>query len=274
MKSVLRLGISLLLGCLLPLSLLVSPASAASPKAAVKGDRVVVKFTGKQPSMAVMKAAGSKYRLKRSGKVWRTKTLSAAQLAAIAGSSAKIVTRNKGKKRTFTATVKATSPITPGETPGPGPGPGPAPTPTQPLFAAPGVDRIGSEAWDAIKGYFADSTLTDCVAGWPNCPVETRYGFFGDGTQWYCRPTPVSGSDIRSVGAIQQVLGAEQKADGAWAVYYQMNSYGDTVHYQVRVAANGTGSVEYWGPGVTPGGPTTDVTTGLRWLRGAKDCSY
>lgn len=259
---------ALLLGCLLPLSLLVSPASAASPKATVKGDRVVVKFTGKRPSAATMKVAGTKYRLKRSGKVWRTKTLSAAQLAAITGATAKIIARIKGKKRTFSATVNATTPINPGTTPGPGPGP------TQPLFVAPGVDRTGSEAWEAVKGYFADSTLTDCVAGWPNCAVEERYSVFADGTHWYCRLTPTSDSDIRAVGSLAQIVGAEQKADGAWGVSFALNSYGNTTYYTHRVAADGSATIQYWGPGVDVGGPPSEVKTGLNWLRGAKDCGY
>jgi hypothetical protein len=266
MKSVLRLGISLLLGCLLPLSLLVSPASAASPKAAVNGDRVVVKFTGKRPSKVTMKVAGSKYRLKRSGKVWRTKTLSAAQLTAITGATAKIIARIKGKTRTFSATVNGTTPTTLPTTPGPGP--------AQPLFVAPGVDRTGSEAWEAVKGYFADSTLTDCTAGWPNCAVEERYAVFADGTHWYCRLTPTSGSDIRAVGSIAQIVGAEQKADGAWGVSFALNSYGNTTYYTHRVAANGSATLQYWGPGVDVSGPPSEVKTGLNWLRGAKDCSY
>jgi hypothetical protein len=32
--------------------------------------------------------------------------------------------------------------------------------------------------------------------------------------------------------------------------------------------------MQYWGPGVDPAGPPSDVTTGLVWTRGAKDCSY
>lgn len=152
--------------------------------------------------------------------------------------------------------------------------PPPPPPSPPPLFTAPGVDRTGNEAWEAIKGYFANSTVTDCVAGWPNCAVETRYGYFESGTHWYCRLTPNSGSDIKSVGTIQEIVGAGQKADGSWAVSFRMDSYGDTVHYTVRVAANASATVEYWGPGVNTGGPPSDVTTGLTWMRGAKDCSY
>ncbi|MCU0298637.1 MAG: hypothetical protein MUF33_08985 [Candidatus Nanopelagicales bacterium] len=167
--------------------------------------------------------------------------------------------------------------VNPMPPPAPGPGPNPAPGPgTQPLFAAPGADRSGQVAYDAIKGYFADSTLSDCAdpRGWPYCQVEQRYGFFESGTQWYCRLTPNSGSDIKSVANITQLLYAEQKADGAWRVDYSANSYGNTVYYSVNVAANGSAVVNYWASGANTSGPPSEQYAGLMWQRGAKDCSY
>jgi hypothetical protein len=257
----------------LALGLIVSPVAATSvlaaqPTAIAEGGRILVTIPGKKPSRAALVVAGSRYPLKRKGKVWRTKPLSADALAVIGGAKAKIKLKVKGKAKTLRTTVRGSA--TPPPTPGPGPGPGSAP-----LFVAPGVDRDGDAAYQAVKDYFLNSTLTDCPAGWGvGCSVEQRYGIFADGTQWYCRLTPTADSDIRSVGNIVQVLYAAQKADGAWRVDYAMNSYGDLVYYSVNVTAAGAGNVLYWGPGADPNGAPTDQTAGLQWIRGAKDCSY
>ncbi len=268
MRAATRALLTVLCSAALTLGLLASPATAhtlaAKPTAVTTGDRVVVKIPGKRPTKAALIVTGTRYPLKRSGKSWRTKPLSAQALASMSGAKAKIKAKVGGKSKTFTATVVGNS-ATP---------PGPGPAPAAPLFAAPGTDRTGQVAFDAIKGYFANSTVTDCPAGWPNCAVEIRYGFFEDGTHWYCRLTSTSGSDIKSVGSITAIIGAEQKADGAWGVSFALDSYGNTTHYSVRVAANGAANVQYWGPGADTSGPPTSVDTGLQWMRGAKDCSY
>ena len=256
----------------LTLGLLSAPAGAASlsaqPTAVTQGSRVVITVKGKKPTKATLIVGGSRYPLKRKGKVWRTKPLSAEVLAGMSGAKAKVKVKVKGKNKTLNTSIQGTSttPTTPGGTPGGG---------TQPLFTAPGVDRDGDTAYQAVKEYFLNATLTDCPAGWGvGCSVEQRYGIFADGTQWYCRLTPTSDADIRSVGTIVQVLYAAQKADGAWRVDYAMNSYGDIVYYSVNVAANGSANVLYWGPGSDPNAAPTDQTSGLVWIRGAKDCSY
>lgn len=266
MRAISRLLMSAMCAVAVTIGLLSAPASAGKPTVGIDDGRVSVTIPGKTPSKAKLVVAGSKYRLSRaSGKVWRTKPLSADALAAIAGRNAKLKLRvgKNNKKKTLTTSVPSLAP-----TPPP-----PPPTPP-PLFVAPGVDRTGNEAWEAVKGYFANSTVTNCPAGWPNCAVEERYGYFENGTHWYCRLTPNSGSDIRSVGSIQQIVGAEQKADGAWGVSFALDSYGDTVYYSVRVAADGSANVQYWGPGADTNGPPTSSNTGMVWMRGAKDCSY
>lgn len=251
---------------------LVSTATAA-PTASVaqSGNRLVVTISGKQPSKATLKVAGASFKLSRSGKTWRTKALSTAQLSAVAGQAARVVMKSKGKKRTAKTTVPggSTTPDNGSTPPAPPSGGGAAP-----LFTAPGVDSTGTAAWDAVKGYFSNSTLTDCPAGWPNCSVEERYGIFENGTQWYCRLTPTAQSDIRSVSNIVKVIGAEQKADGSWGVSYQVNSYDNLHQYTVRVAANGAAVVQWWGSGADFSGPPNEVKSGLVWMRGAKDCSY
>ncbi len=254
----------------LALGFLSAPANSATlsaqPTAVTEGGRVVVTVKGKKPTKATLIVAGKRYPLKRKGKVWRTKSLSAETLAAMAGAKAKLKVKVKGKNKTLRTSVQGTTtPTGPGGTPGGS---------TQPLFVAPGVDSTGNAAWEAVKGYFANSTLTDCPAGWPNCPVEQRYGFFENGTTWYCRLTNNAGSDIRSQATITGIVGAEQKADGSWAVSYQDESYGYNHYYTVRVAANGAGTVQYWASGADPNGPPSEVYTGLQWMRGAKDCSY
>jgi hypothetical protein len=260
----------IMLGVLaLTLGLLSAPASAgtltAQPTAVTEGSRVVVTVKGKKPTKATLIVGGTRYPLKRKGKVWRTKPLSSEALAAMAGAKAKLKVKVKGKNKTLKTSIQGTSTTPPPTTPGGG---------TQPLFVAPGVDRVGNEAWDAVKGYFANSTLTDCPAGWPNCPVEQRFGFFDSGTTWYCRLTNNAGSDIRSQATITGIVGAEQKADGSWAVSYQDEAYGYNHFYTVRVAANGAGTVQYWASGADPNGPPSEVYSGLQWMRGAKDCSY
>lgn len=271
---------AILAGVALLMSSLVSPANAATrASVSIDGSRVVVTFTGKKPKKARMLVGGASYKLTRSGKAWRTKPMSSQQLAALAGQKAKLRITVGGKKRTVNATVPVTQdPGTPppgGGTPPPGGGtPPPGGGAPAPLFTAPGVDSTGNPAWEAVKGYFYNSTLTDCPAGWPNCPVEERYGIFADNTQWYCRLTLNSQSDIRSVSTLVGLVGAEQKADGSWGVSYQVNSYDNLHQYTVRVAANGSAIVQWWGSGADFSGPPSEVKTGLQWMRGAKDCSY
>lgn len=265
-----------LAGVALLMSSLVSPASAAT-RASVTSDgtRVTVSFTGKKPTKVRMVVAGASYKLTRSGKAWRTKVLTSQQLAALSGQKAKFKITVGGKKRTVGGTVPQLQ-NTGGGTSQPGGENTPPPDggTTQPLFPAPGVDSTGDPAWNAVKGFFLNSTWTDCPTGWPNCPVEQRYGVFENGTQWYCRLTNTSDADIRSVSTIIKPIGAEQKADGSWGVSYLVNSYENLHQYTVRVAANGSTIVQWWGSGADFGGPPTEVYSGLQWMRGAKDCSY
>ncbi len=155
----------------------------------------------------------------------------------------------------------------------PGPVATPAPTPA-PLFARPASPLVGDPAYQAVKGYFADATLTTCVAGWPNCSVEERYSIAADGTFRYCRLTPNAGSDINNVGTFIGAVGAEQAADGSWAVSFQENSYGNVHQYTFRVAADGSASVLYWDGTTSFSGPQTSSYTGFTWVRGAKTCAY
>lgn len=254
----------------LVLTSLVGPATAATQASIISdGLRVDVTFTGKKPTKARMVVGGTSYKLTRSGNTWRTKVLTAQTIARLTGKRAKLKITVGGKNRTLKATVRATTttPVDPAAVP---------PTGTAPLFMAPGVDRDGDAAWQAIKGYFANSTLSDCAdpRGWPYCQVEERYGFFDDGTQWYCYLTPNGRSDVKSVSNIQQLLFAQQKADGAWRVDYRSVEYGKLVYYSVNVAANGTAVVNYWKSGADPNGAPSTQYSGLQWFRGAKDCSY
>lgn len=143
-----------------------------------------------------------------------------------------------------------------------------------PLFTAPSSDLVGPDALAAIQPYFLDSRFTDCPAGWGSgtCAVEQRYSHMTDLRQYYCRLTSVSGADINSIGTIMGFVGAEFKTDGSWAVTYMMDSYGSPTHYTWRVAADGSVTGEYWGPGKDPTTTAGEAITGLQWARGGLPC--
>ena len=172
------------------------------------------------------------------------------------------------------ATGTPTTPTTPG-TPSPGTPTTPGPVDGAP-FAPPGHDITGTEAANAILPFLANSSFTDCPAMFPACAVEERYGHFASGVMYYCRLTPTPGSDIINAGHAFQIIGADQKADGSWAVTLKVVSYGDALtYYTWSVSTTGVAYGLYWGPGSNP---TTDAPSQrigpLQWVRGARDCSY
>lgn len=156
------------------------------------------------------------------------------------------------------------------------PPPTPAPiTPgAAPLFTPPATALVGDAAYQAVRDYFANATLTTCVAGWPNCSVEERYSIATDGTFRYCRLTPNAGSDVNSVGSVTGIVGAEQALDGSWGVTFQENSYGTVHQYTFRVAADGSAGVLYWDGTTSFAEPQNASYTGFTWQRGAKTCAY
>ncbi len=93
----------------------------------------------------------------------------------------------------------------------------------------------------------------------------------------YCRLTSTPGADITNYPKPMYILGAEQKANGAWGVSYFFD-YGDgqTPHLHLVRAARWIGDrIRYWVQQRTRVSiPPPRRSTGLVWLRGAKDCSY
>jgi hypothetical protein len=186
------------------------------------------------------------------------------------------VARKPAKKKPAT---KKPAPAAPTPTAPVAPTPG-TPTPPAaadgPPFAPPGHDITGTEAANAILPFLAGSTFTDCPTGFPTCPYEERYGHFGDGSMYYCRLTPTSGSDIINAAHPYQIIGADQKADGSWAATLKIVSYGDALtYYTWTVTSAGVATGLYWGPGASPQtDPATQQIGPLRWVRGARNCSY
>jgi hypothetical protein len=277
----------------------ITAKSSISTKAGAS--RIVVVLTSTaavtrraRPKAVTVLAKGRRYRLSRAGAsaaavrlgTWRSRAYrgaAAKRIIGLAGAAIKVKLRSAAGTRTLSTRVAGAT------TPGGGTTPGGETTPgdpisgtppgggTGPLFPAPARATTGNEAFEAIKGYCADSRFTDCPAMWPNCAgaLEHRYSHFANGDQYYCRLTATSGSDIRSYGQIAQISGAEHNADGSWGVEYYLSSYGNTTFYSWRVSPDGAVTGQYWGPGQSPSsGPATEVITGLQWVRGARDCSY
>jgi len=181
------------------------------------------------------------------------------------------VARKPAKKKPATTAPTPTAPVAPTPaTPAPtGPADGPP-------FSPPGHDITGTEAANAILPFLANSTFTDCPTGFPTCPYEERYGHFGDGSMYYCRLTPTSGSDIINSAHPFQIIGADQKADGSWAVTLKIAPDATTLtYYTWTVTSAGVATGLYWGPGSSPQtDPATQQIGPLRWVRGARNCSY
>jgi hypothetical protein len=137
------------------------------------------------------------------------------------------------------------------------------------LFEAPGKVLEGEAAKPFLQKYLANSTFTDCPAGWPNCAVEQRYSHVADGTFYYCRLTSTSGADINSVGEYG-VDNARVEPDGSWIFHELVHAYGNTSEYEWTVAANGvvTGAYRF-----QPGSAIEQIGP-LQYVSGAKSCSY
>lgn len=293
--------------CLVGLALAAAPASAKlTADVTIQPDgsaqRIVATLRSDRPLSARKRPTSLQLRLKgklvvlgrqkgtppagtvgsyRSGKLTGARA-SAAQ--ALIGKPVKLTAVAPGGRSTVRSTARAAEPVGGGGTTTPGT---PTPTPTAPsapvatpvptpapLFARPTSALVGDPAYQAVKGYLADSTLTTCVAGWPNCSVEERYSITADGTFRYCRLTPNAGSDINNVGTFIGAVGAEQAVDGGWAVSFQENSYSNVHQYTFRVAADGSASVLYWDGTTSFSGPQNASYTGFTWQRGAKTCAY
>ena len=158
----------------LTLGLVGAPAGAASltaqPTAVTEGGRVVITIKGKKPTKATLIVGGTRYQLKRKGKVWRTKPLSAEALAGMSGAKAKVKVRVKGKNKTLKTSIQGTG--TNPTTPGGG---------TQPPFAAPGVDREGECQGTLVSARWRTGSLPG--GGHEFCPVmamgSARWGHHG-----------------------------------------------------------------------------------------------
>ncbi|MBU6337954.1 MAG: hypothetical protein KGR19_09110 [Acidobacteria bacterium] len=261
-----------------------SPALAAKPKltvtwpAAASSGQVTVITAKLSPARS-----GVKLSLQRqvSGK-WTTlasaktnKKGIATMTARLAAGAAQLRVSGKAGKRSVSSPVKALAVADGGSDGGGGTGGGGSGGGSGPLFTPPGRDLSGQEAADRIVPYLENASFTDCVPGWPSCAVETRYGFFSNATMFYCRLTNSSGSDIINAGHPFQIIGAEMKANGAWGVSLQVQSYASTVYYNWEVSTTGVVYGAYWGPGADPRSqPATQSIGPLQWVRGARNCSY
>lgn len=206
------------------------------------GRRVSAKF---KPRSVSVRAAGMKISLKRQSSAsatagyrssWRSKAFTGAQgasLQALGGKSVKVTI--KARKSSSVRSSKVTL-----QTTGGGGGGGGA---TTPLFAAPGHDLIGNEAFTHLSPYFLNSAFTDCAAGpWPNCAVEERYVHCPTGS-WIYQRTSGTGADINSPDSFT-VTGANVAADGSWAVSYTTGT-GANYIWQVSTAGIATGQYQF-----------------------------
>ena len=207
--------------------------------------RLVVTLSSKKsvgakykPSKVSVAVAGKTLKLKKIKSPKSTlKYLTTWQSSKQTGSYAEKLKALGSKKVTVTAkasagkaTKKLKAPLEAAPTGGGGGGGG-----STPLFAAPGRDLIGAEAYNHLSPYFLNSAFSDCAAGpWPKCTVEHRYVHCPNFSWRYMRTSGL-GSDINSYDNFT-VTGANVAADGAWAVSYTTGTGGN---YVWQVATNG-----------------------------------
>lgn len=227
----------------------------------------------RRPKTVSAVAGGKTYKLTRTaGTVtgrklgtWRSaaaKGTAATALQALAGKKISLRIRTRaGRRQTVSATVATGAPGT-GTNPTPTPAT-PTPAPATPLFTAPGRQLTGNEAFESIKGYFLNSEFSDCAAGrWPACTVENRYEHMPDGSFEYRRCTPVSGSDINTVGSYQ-VVGVQQNADGSWVIEYTSQGGASFYHWEVGVSGTVNGYYAY-------NGTVTETMANYLWRQPAR----
>ena len=90
----------------------------------------------------------------------------------------------------------------------------------------------GNAAFEAIKGYLADSALHGLrrrAGRTARSSSATRTSPTATTTTAASRCPPAATS--APYGSIAQISGAEHKADGSWGVEYYLSSYGNTVFY-------------------------------------------
>lgn len=282
-SSVARVKSTWLLGIAVAIAALVLPAVAngalsttTTLPTAAGATRIVVTVNGigtvparQRPTAVSVVAGGATYRLSKvNNRRWRSAKLSAravTRLRALKGTRVTVRIRSKAGTRSLRSVLRVPA-ATGGGTPVTPPPTSPPPaTPPPSLFTPPGSDLEGNAAFDHIKGYFLGSRFTDCAGLWPTCAVEQRYNHCPDGAWEYYRLTPVSGSDINSFGAIQQITGAVARTDGSWGVEYLLSAYSQTSFYSWNVAANGTVTGAYWAPGNLPPNPPSESIGPMVW---------
>ncbi|MBJ7459513.1 MAG: hypothetical protein JHD02_10030 [Thermoleophilaceae bacterium] len=221
-----------------------------------------------RPRSVSVKAAGRTLKLKKFGKGttkpyssgWQSSNYSGAfaqKLAALNGKRVRIVTEARNGSNSFRSKVVV-------QTGGGAVGGGP-------LFPAPGRDMVGEEAFNSIKGFFFNSAFSDCAAGpWPLCGVEQRYVHCPNFT-WLYQRTSGTGADIDSRYQAMVIQGAEYKADGSWAVQYDIPSSPAT--YIWRVTPTGIANGEYYYNGsMTPLGPMVWSQPAITWNNTSGAC--
>lgn len=146
----------------------------------------------------------------------------------------------------------------------------PGPPAPPPLFDPPGQRLDGEAAKPFLQRYLLNSRFTTCPQGWGvgGCSVEERYSHHADTSFYYCRLTPTSGADIRSVGSYT-VMNATVNADGSWGFDEIVDAYGTQSAYEWHVATNGvvTGYYRYGSNPIQQLGP-------LQYAPGSRDCGY
>lgn len=145
-----------------------------------------------------------------------------------------------------------------------------------PLFTPlPSSNLTGTAAFNAISGFVANSTITDCPTGWPACGgFERRFGIWSNNAFYDCNLRPTSGSDVLFTATILQTTGANFNTDGSWAIsFIVQTSTPSYFAYRFDVAANGSAVARWWSSDRNPAADAPNETiTGLQWLRGAKTC--
>jgi len=145
----------------------------------------------------------------------------------------------------------------------------PKPATPGPLFDPPGQKLEGEAAKPFLLRYLANSTFTDCPAGFPACSVENLYSHT-ETTYRYCRLTMTSGADIINPPQGYAVDAAVVNPDGSWAFRERVENYSNVSAYEWEISADGVvrGAYQFQ--------PNSEIEQigPLQYVSGARDCSF